>query len=233
MNSLNSINTWSAKSKTNKKRKREDDDEETEEISFLDLLGGLKGNGGHSKDNIVKANGNHIYLYSEIDRKSAYDVNNYIRTLSNEILAIHNTMTMTEESTPIYLHINSYGGSIFDALSIIDTIQNCKVPVYSIIEGCAASAATLISVCCTKRFMTKYSYMLIHELRSGIWGKYSEIEEEYENLTSIMETLIEIYKNNTSIKSEKQLKNLLKKDSWWNSGICLKKGLVDELWEKN
>ena len=139
-------------------------------------------------------------------------------------------MTIPDNETPIYLHINSYGGSVFDALSIIDTIQNCNVPVYSIIEGCAASAATLISVVCNKRYITKNSYMLIHELRSGIWGKYSEIEEEYENLTSLMDTLFSIYEENTNIKNQKTLKNLLKKDSWWNAEICLKKGLVDEYW---
>ena len=32
-------------------------------------------------------------------------------------------MTIPNNETPIYLHINSYGGSVFDALSIIDTIQ--------------------------------------------------------------------------------------------------------------
>ena len=139
-------------------------------------------------------------------------------------------MTIPNNETPIYLHINSYGGSVFDALSIIDTIQNCNVPIYSIIEGCAASAATLISVVCNKRYITKNSYMLIHELRSGIWGKYSEIEEEYENLTSLMDTLFSIYQENTNIKNQKTLKNLLKKDSWWNAETCLKKGLVDEYW---
>ena len=47
-----------------------------------------------------------------------------------------------------------------------------------------------------------------------------------------METLFEIYKENTNIKNQKTLKNLLKKDSWWNSQTCMKKGLVDEYWEK-
>lgn len=220
--------------KKNKKRKaKEIEENDEEDINLIQLLSGLKNsNSSSSSENIVKANGNHIYLYSEIDRKTAYDVNYHIKSICNDIKTIHNLMTFEGDIPPIYLHINSYGGSIFDALSIIDTIQNCDVHVYSIIEGCAASAATLISVVCKKRFITKNSYMLIHELRSGIWGKFAEIEEEYQNLTSIMETLIQIYKDNTNIKNEKTLKNLLKKDSWWNSEICLKKGLVDDFWTK-
>jgi len=223
---------WDGKNKNkNKKRKHNDDnDEEEMDLSLIQLLSGLKKNSADSDENIVKSQGNHIYLYSEIDRKTAYDVNHQIKSISNDIKTIKNLMTIPNNETPIYLHINSYGGSVFDALSIIDTIKNCNVPVYSIIEGCAASAATLISVVCEKRYITKNSYMLIHELRSGIWGKYSEIEEEYENLTSLMETLFAIYKENTNIKNEKTLKNLLKKDSWWNAEVCLKKGLVDEYW---
>ena len=222
---------WDSKNK-NKKRKidEEENDEELMDLSLVQLLSGLKKNSSESGENIVKANGNHIYLYSEIDRKTAYDVNHQIKSISNDLKTIKNLMTIPNNETQIYLHINSYGGSVFDALSIIDTIQNCNVPVYSIIEGCAASAATLISVVCNKRYITKNSYMLIHELRSGIWGKYSEIEEEYENLTSLMDTLFSIYQENTNIKNQKTLKNLLKKDSWWNAEICLKKGLVDEYW---
>ena len=200
---------WDSKNK-NKKRKIDDEENEEElmDLSLVQLLSGLKKNSSDSSENIVKANGNHIYLYSEIDRKTAYDVNHQIKSISNDLKTIKNIMTIPNNETPIYLHINSYGGSVFDALSIIDTISN--VPVYSI-EGCAASAATLISVVCNKRYITKNSYMLIHELRSGIWGKYSEIEEEYENLTSLMDTLFSIYQENTNIKNQKTLKNLLKK----------------------
>lgn len=218
---------WSAK-----KRKTHHNEQEEIELgaqSLLSLLNPVAS--GEGKDNIVKSSGNHIYLYSEIDRKTSYEVNNFIRNISNDLKTIENSMT-TELKTPIYLHINSYGGSVFDALSIIDTIHNCDVPVYSIIEGCAASAATLISVCCEKRFITRYSFMLIHELRSGVWGKFSEIEEEYENLSSIMDAIIKIYKENTNLKNKKDLKALLKKDSWWNAEICLKKGLVDDYWTK-
>ena len=46
----------------------------------------------------------------------------------------------------IYLHINSFGGSLFAAFSTIDTIINSQIPIISIVEGAAASAATLISI---------------------------------------------------------------------------------------
>ena len=52
---------------------------------------------------------------------------------------------------PIVLHINSPGGSIFAAFMFIDfmtqtKVKNPKIIYHSIVEGVAASAATLISV---------------------------------------------------------------------------------------
>ena len=58
------------------------------------------------------------------------------------------------------------------------TIKNLKIPVISIIEGGAASSATMISVVCSHRIIYKNSYMLIHQLSSGVVGKYQDIEDE-------------------------------------------------------
>ena len=56
----------------------------------------------------------------------------------------------------IYLHINVWW-KCFAALSTIDTIINSEVPIISIVEGCAASAATLISVVCQEKEIMPYS----------------------------------------------------------------------------
>ena len=103
-----------------------------------------------------------------------------------------------------------------------------KVPVVSIIEGAAASAATLISVMCDYRIIYKTSYMLIHQLSSGSWGKMNELEEEMENLKELMNSIKTIYKEKTNIPRG-EISEILKHDLWWNADICLAKGLVDEI----
>ena len=223
--------------KTSKKRKREESDQgqlpdeaELGGVSFMDLLGGM-GAGGADKDNIVKSENNHIYMYSEITRKTAYEVGNLIKTIASDNMTIADRYDV--EPSPIYLHINSYGGSVFAALAIIDSIKDCqkKVPVHTVVEGCAASAATLIGCVGSKRYIKKHAHMLIHELRSGVWGKYSDLEEEMENLKKLMDVIISIYQEHTKLKGTKKLTNLLKKDSWWSAEECLKNQLVDSYWE--
>ena len=181
---------------------------------------------GDNNEIETKVVDNHIYYYSSVNKKSALELNMKLREVENKLLKKYNDYNNHQEY--IYLHINSFGGSVFSAFSVIDTIKNMKVPVVSIIEGAAASAATLISVMCDYRIIYKTSYMLIHQLSSGSWGKMNELEEEMENLKELMNSIKKIYKENTNIPKG-ELNEILKHDLWWNADICLAKGLVDEI----
>jgi len=126
------------------------------------------------------------------------------------------------------LHINSYGGSVFAGFSSVDYIIGSKVPVVSVIDGCAASAATIMSVVADHRQINKHAYMLIHQLSSGMWGKYQDMKDDMENSDRLMKMIIDIYEEHTKIP-KKELNKILKHDLWWDAETCLKYGLVDEI----
>jgi ATP-dependent protease ClpP protease subunit len=70
--------------------------------------------------------------------------------------------------------------------------------------------------------------MLIHEIRSGCWGKKSEIDEHFENMSQLSKLLIDYYKDHTKM-NEDDLKEILKHDYYWDARTCVEKGLVDEI----
>lgn len=49
-------------------------------------------------------------------------------------------------------------------------MSELTIPIYTVIDGYVASVGTLISVCGNKIYIGKNAYMLIRELRSGVWG---------------------------------------------------------------
>lgn len=171
---------------------------------------------------------NHIYFHAEVDRDNIFELIEHIRKC--ELENIITALKLNLEEIPIYLHISSFGGSVFDALTAIDVIQSCKVPVYTIIEGATASAGTLMSVVGKKRYMRPNAYMLIHQLSSGFWGKMSEIEDDFQNNKILMDKIMDIYKEHADIP-KKQLGEVLKHDLWWDTEKCQKYGLVDEIWK--
>ena len=178
---------------------------------------------------IVREN-NHVYFYSEVSRESIFKLNILLRESEKFVHTM--SFDLNVKNIPIYLHINSFGGSLYDAYAAVDTIKNLRVPIYSIVEGCAASAGTIISVVCNKRFIGKNAHMLIHQLSSNMWGKMSEIEDEYKHLNELMKQIKRIYGEYTKI-SKKELTELLKHDIWLNPQTCIKYGLVDDVYDSS
>lgn len=207
---------------TGKKRKDKPDNSKEEDSKKFrsDTMLGKEG------DVNIHSHDNHIYYYASVTKKSALDLNTEIRKVTRTLKRI--SSDYNSDPPPIYLHINSFGGSVFAALSVIDTIQYNPIPVYTIIEGAAASAATMISVHGKKRFITESGHMLIHQLSSGFWGKMCEIEDEAKNLKNLMKVIKKIYKKKSTIPNDK-LDEILKHDLWWNSKKCMKYGLVDKI----
>ena len=197
--------------------KEEDDEDETSEMPDMDIFG---------MGDSVSVRDNHIYFYGSVTTKNAVKINTSLKDISKRLLNLQNEYSV--DNLKIYLHINSFGGSVFAGLSIIDTIISNPIPVVSIIEGSAASAATLISVVCAERQIRPNSFMLIHQMSSGFWGKMEEIKDEYINLKKLTKKLKGIYKEHTTIDKEK-LKGLLKRDLWLDSKECLAYGLVDSV----
>lgn len=174
----------------------------------------------------IKVRRNHIYFYTDVNKKSAMELNIKLKDVERDILDKYKSHNFHKEY--IYLHINSYGGCVFSCLSIIDTINNIKVPVVSIVEGAAASAATMISAVCNHRLIHKNAYMLIHQLSSSYWGKMDQIQEEVTNLKELMNKIKQIYNKHSNI-TDQQIDDILKHDLWWNADTCIKHGLVDQI----
>ena len=184
----------------------------------------------NNEDNIatlIQEQSNDIYFYGSVTPETCFALRSKINEISERSKRF--AIDYKTETFPIYLHIQSGGGSLFPVLYIIDLIKDNNIPIYTCVDGFAASAATLMSVVGSKRYMTKNSLMLIHQLSSGTdEGKYSEIKDQVQNMDSLMKIIINTYKENTNM-TDNELFELLQKDIWLNSTECLKYGLVDEI----
>ena len=130
----------------------------------------------------------------------------------------------------IRLHLTTYGGSVHAAFAVVDAIRMLKVPVDTVVVGHVASAGTLISVAGARRFMYPHATALLHEVRSGMVGKYSELKDEYLNTSTCMDRMINFYSSRTKLNRE-QLPDLLRRDLEWSPQQCLDFGVIDEILE--
>ena len=216
------------KKNTKNKKKVESDDDESDTSSSSPILKlPLSFSKGSSS---IYSNFNHIYFNNDITTDSCFELMKELRSVETKVLTL--SITSKIEKQPIYLHLTTDGGLIHSAFSVIDCIKNLSVPVYTVADGIVASAGTLIFLAGEKKYMCENAYMLIHELRSGVWGKMSDIEDEVENLKKLMAHITKIYVDNTKLK-KKDLSKILKKDMIWDINECIRTGLVDEKYSEN
>ena len=214
---------WSSKS--TKKRKLLtvlDDEEEGLPFPPISFPFPKKPSASHVEDN-------RIHFSEDVNGDSMSDLKSNLRTLEKKLVSMKQNYRL-EEDIPIYLYLNTPGGSVYDALSVVDTIKQLRVPVYTVVEGLVASAGTLLSLSGARRYIQPNAYMLIHEIRSSCWGRMSEITDEYENLTKMTKQLTDFYVEHTKM-GRKEVTKVLNKDITWNAQECIKKGVVDEIYE--
>jgi ATP-dependent protease ClpP protease subunit len=178
----------------------------------------------------VEAVDTHVYFYAPVNTDRCLDLLRNIRELDNRLRNERLSRMIPDDvpATPIWLHIQSGGGGMFSGFNLLDQLAMIKTPIYSIVEGICASAATMISMACTKRFIMPSSFMLIHQISSVAWGTYEQIKDDVHLLDMAMERLYSFYTGKSNL-TKTQVKAYLKKDTWFSAEECLENGLVDEI----
>ena len=170
---------------------------------------------------------NKIFFYDAITDDSVIDLNRIL--LEIDIKLQNTTILLGDSFDPIiHLHLKTGGGEIYCAVSTVDLIRTLKSKVYTYVDGSVASAGTLITLVGQRRFMGKYSNLLIHQLSAEMYGTYSDMEDTMENCTNMMKFIKTFYKQYTKIPMKK-LDELLKKNLWLSSEECLEYGIIDEI----
>ena len=180
-------------------------------------------NNNNTNNNINKTSTSNIYFNGELNEESCLKLSQSI--IKNKINLLNNK----DKGDHINLYIQSPGGSLLPTLAVVDDIINSEVPIYTYVRGYAASAATLLSVVGSKRYIYNHSLMMIHSVKtSQEITSYNEAKNTLENLDIFMKLVKDIYLENTNIDINK-LDTLLLQDSWLTSSKALEYNLVDEV----
>lgn len=175
----------------------------------------------------IRVINNKILFYADIEEGAMLELNRVLLETDLKLQSVGLAFDGGYEPI-INLHLNTFGGGVFAALATVDTIRRLKSTVHTYIDGSVASAGTLVSIIGSKRYMGQHAHLLIHQLSGGMYGKFSEMEDEFFNSSNLMKLFKEYYKKNTKLPMKK-LDELLKRDIWLNAEECLQYGIVDEI----
>ena len=133
----------------------------------------------------------------------------------------------------IKLYINSPGGSVYDGLAIIDTMDYIEPDVQTIGIGLQASMGAMLLACGAKgkRFVLPNARVMIHQPSSGTEGKITDQEIALKEGILLKKKLAEIFAERTG-KSLKQVERDMDRDNWMSAQEALDYGIIDGVIEK-
>ena len=136
-----------------------------------------------------------------------------------------------EERQPIKIFINSSGGLLDEAFSLISAIETSKTPVITIALGKAYSAGFLILLSGHQRFAQRYTTMMYHQGSAGVVGEFNrmiEYAKHWENCQNIVE---EYVLRQTKIKKKKLQEIFSHKQDWYiNTQEAINLGIINGIW---
>lgn len=130
------------------------------------------------------------------------------------------------EGDEIELHINSFGGDMFEGIAIKNYLSNRPEKVTAYIDGIAASAASIIAMCADTIIMPADTQLMIHNPWTYTAGNAKELRKVAEQLEVAQTSLEETYMKRF-VGEREELKALLDAETFLTAEQAIQFGLAD------
>lgn len=134
----------------------------------------------------------------------------------------------SQGATSLTIYINSPGGDVFDGAAIYNQIKRFDGKKTVVIDGLAASAASLIAMAGDSIVMAPSSMMMIHDPWGMCVGSAPEMRKTAETLDAVAGTLIDTYVARTKNSAE-DVKQWMADETWMTADEAKSKGFCDEI----
>lgn len=130
----------------------------------------------------------------------------------------------------VTVRINSGGGDVFAAHAIHNLLRSYKGKVTVMIDGLAASAATVVAMAGDRIIMPDNALFMIHNPAIGLRDYYGEDEllKAAAALQTIKGSIVAAYQRRCKASAD-ELAAMMDAETWLGAKECLAKGFVDEV----
>lgn len=126
----------------------------------------------------------------------------------------------------IRVHINSPGGSAFDAVAIHSALAAHAARVEVVIDGAALSAASIVAMAGEKISMAASAMMMLHEPYVITGGDADELRQSADMLDKLRGNIVNIYAVRSGQAAER-ISEMMEAETWLTADEAVELGLAD------
>lgn len=127
----------------------------------------------------------------------------------------------------ILVRINSPGGAVWDGLAIFNALKDHPARVEVVVEGVAASIASVIAMSGDTIRMGEGAMMMIHNPWTVAIGDADDMRGVAEMLDKVGESLLDVYEKRTGL-ARAEIRTMLDVETWLTATEAVAKGFADE-----
>lgn len=138
------------------------------------------------------------------------------------------TLLAAAGGADVVLEVNSPGGSVTDALAIHNMLKGYQGNVSAVVDGIAASAATVVLMGADHIVMAEHSMMMIHNPWLSVEGDADELRKHADTLDKATAELVKLYADRTG-RSPDEIAELLNVETWMTAEEAVAAGFADSV----
>ena len=131
------------------------------------------------------------------------------------------------DGVDLLVRVNSYGGDAYEGVAIANALRGYVGSVTTVVEGLAASAASVIAVGGGDRVVIRPSAeVMIHDAWSFSDGDAEELRKRADRLDQLSGSIAEVYARKAGTPVE-MWREAMRSETWFSADEALSAGLVD------
>lgn len=128
----------------------------------------------------------------------------------------------------IELRINSFGGQVFEAVTIMNALRSHSARVVAVVEGLAASAASFLAVSADETIMMPNTRLMLHAAWGISIGNAADMRAHADLLDDLTRDIAEVYAAKTGDDVDAWAERL-QSDQWYSAQEAIDAGLADRI----
>lgn len=140
--------------------------------------------------------------------------------------------SLPESVQDIHLHINSPGGEVFEAITILNMLRDHPAKLTAIVDGLAASSASFIAAGAETTIVGKNTEVMIHDPWGLAIGNAQDFRETADQFDKVARNIASIYaaKSGATVA---EWRDAMLAESWYDAEEAVAAGLADRVAEDN
>jgi ATP-dependent protease ClpP protease subunit len=134
----------------------------------------------------------------------------------------------THTGSRVRVCINSIGGDVFAGQAIYSQLRRHRAGCDTVVDGIAASAASIVAMAGERRTMATGAMLMIHNPWTVAMGESEDMRKAADTLDRVRDNLVKIYEERTGMAPE-QLQQLLADETWMTAEQALDLGFITEM----